>query len=444
MIQKVLASLAFIIVFLKFNFMFINSQEFAQEKDQKDELKSFKTEFLFPKHTDGQNVLYLCGNSLGLQPKNAHDALKSELEDWSNWGVEGHFHGKKPWFHYHKFLTDYSAEVVGAKPIEVVVMNQLTVNLHLLMASFYQPEGQRYKIIMEAGAFPSDMYAIESQVKFHGYDYDDAVIEVKPRKGEHTLRTEDILKSIEENSDTISLVFFSGVQYYTGQLFDIKTITEAAHKIGAIAGFDLAHAAGNINVKLHEWNVDFAAWCSYKYLNSGPGNVSGVFINEKHCTNPDTFRLAGWWGYKEDKRFLMERGFIPEPGAAGWQMSNAPVFGMAVHLSSLEIFHRAGINNLRAKSIELTNYLEFILNDVLKKNNDISMQIITPSNPDERGAQLSLLTDKNGKHLFDYLTQNGVIADWREPNVIRVAPTPLYNSFEDIFRLGQLMLAFKI
>ena len=421
---------------------FQNTLQFAREKDQQDSLKEFRNEFIFTTDNSGTSQLYFCGNSLGLQPKSAKNALENELQDWAKWGVEGHFHGRKPWFHYHKFLTDYSAEVVGAKPIEVVVMNQLTVNLHLLMASFYQPSKQRYKIIMEAGAFPSDMYAVESQVRFHGYEYDDAVIELKPRTGEHTLRTDDILQSIEDHKDEIALVFFSGVQYYTGQLFDIKKITEKAHEIGAIAGFDLAHAAGNAELHLHDWNVDFAAWCSYKYLNSGPGNVSGVFIHEKHSVNPNTFRLSGWWGYREDKRFLMQRGYQPEPGAAGWQMSNAPVFGMAVHLSSLEIFHKAGIQNLRKKSVELTSYLEFVLREVQITNPKLKFEIITPSNSNERGAQLSLLVLENGKTIFDHLTNNQIIADWREPNVIRIAPTPLYNSFEDVFQLGEVLSRF--
>lgn len=421
---------------------FQNTLQFAREKDQQDSLKEFRNEFIFTTDNSGTPQLYFCGNSLGLQPKSAKNALENELQDWAKWGVEGHFHGRKPWFHYHKFLTDYSAEVVGAKPIEVVVMNQLTVNLHLLMASFYQPSRQRYKIIMEAGAFPSDMYAVESQVRFHGYEYDDAVIELKPRTGEHTLRTDDILQSIEDHKDEIALVFFSGVQYYTGQLFDIKKITEKAHEIGAIAGFDLAHAAGNAELHLHDWNVDFAAWCSYKYLNSGPGNVSGVFIHENHSVNPNTFRLSGWWGYREDKRFLMQRGYQPEPGAAGWQMSNAPVFGMAVHLSSLEIFHKAGIQNLRKKSVELTSYLEFVLREVQITNPKLKFEIITPSNSNERGAQLSLLVLENGKTIFDHLTNNQIIADWREPNVIRIAPTPLYNSFEDVFQLGEVLSRF--
>lgn len=423
---------------------FQNTLDFARKLDQQDTLAPFRNEFHFPKNKNGDTQIYFCGNSLGLQPKSASAALNVELEDWSIWGVEGHFHGRKPWFHYHKFLTEHAAEVVGAKPIEVVVMNQLTVNLHFLMASFYKPNGNRYKIIMEAGAFPSDMYAVESQVTFHGYNYNDAVIEVAPKPGKHTLETQDILDTIEAHKDEIALVFFSGVQYYTGQYFDIPTITKKAHEIGAIAGFDLAHAAGNINLKLHDWNVDFAAWCSYKYLNSGPGNVSGIYIHEKHSTNPNQHRLAGWWGYREDKRFLMQKGYSPEPGAAGWQMSNAPVFGMAVHSASLEIFHRAGIDNLRAKSILLTGFLEHVLHEVQLKNPHVKFQIITPSDEHQRGAQLSLLVQDNGKKIFDFLTEHNVIADWREPNVIRIAPAPMYNNFEDVYQLGQILSQFSI
>lgn len=419
------------------------SRSFAHQLDEQDSLKDFRQRFHFPTNSSGEALLYFCGNSLGLQPRTAKQALDAELEDWASLGVEGHFHGKKPWFHYHKFLTAHAAEIVGAKEHEVVVMNQLTVNLHLLMVSFYRPTAKRYKIIMESGAFPSDMYAIESQVKFHGYNYDDAVIEITPRKGEHTLRTEDIIATINEHGDELALVFFSGVQYYTGQLFDIKTITKAAHKVGAMAGFDLAHAAGNALLKLHDWHVDFAAWCSYKYLNSGPGNVSGIFVNEKHGLNPETPRFAGWWGHKEDQRFLMKRGYIPEPGAAGWQMSNAPVFGMAVHAASLEIFHKAGIENLRQKSIQLTSYLEFVLIYLQNHNKALSFEIITPKNTEERGAQLSILVKNEGKALFDHMTAKGVIADWREPNVIRLAPAPLYNSFEDIYSLGEIIRTFN-
>lgn len=424
--------------------IFEHNRGFAQRLDEDDSLKDFRQLFHFPTQKNGSDFLYFCGNSLGLQPRTAKQALDSELEDWANLGVEGHFHGKKPWFHYHKFLTEHSAELIGGRHHEVVIMNQLTVNLHLLMVSFYKPTKTRFKIIMEAGAFPSDMYAIESQVKFHGYDYDEAVIEIEPREGEHTLRTEDILRTIEENGEQTALVFFAGVQYYTGQFFEIEKITAAAHSVGAIAGWDLAHTAGNLPLRLHDWKVDFAAWCSYKYLNSGPGNVSGVFVHEKHGLDENTHRFAGWWGHKESERFQMKRGYIPEPGAAGWQMSNAPVFGMAVHLSSLEIFHKAGMENIRAKSKMLTAYLQETLKYVQNNNPALDFNVITPENPEHRGAQLSILVKENGKALFDYITENGVIADWREPNVIRLAPAPLYNSFTDIYELGETMKGFTI
>lgn len=424
--------------------IFEHNRGFAQRLDEDDSLKDFRQLFHFPTQKNGSDFLYFCGNSLGLQPRTAKQALDSELEDWANLGVEGHFHGKKPWFHYHKFLTEHSAELVGGRHHEVVIMNQLTVNLHLLMVSFYKPTKTRFKIIMEAGAFPSDMYAIESQVKFHGYDYDEAVIEIEPREGEHTLRTEDILRIIEENGEQTALVFFAGVQYYTGQFFEIEKITAAAHSVGAIAGWDLAHTAGNLPLKLHDWKVDFAAWCSYKYLNSGPGNVSGVFVHEKHGLDENTHRFAGWWGHKESERFQMKRGYIPEPGATGWQMSNAPVFGMAVHLSSLEIFHKAGMENIRAKSKMLTAYLQETLKYVQNNNPALDFNVITPENPEHRGAQLSILVKENGKALFDYITENGVIADWREPNVIRLAPAALYNSFTDIYELGETMKGFTI
>ena len=419
---------------------FENTRIFAETLDRQDELKSFRSEFFFPQH-EGKEVIYLTGNSLGLQPKSAMAALQTELNDWAKFGVEGHFQGTNPWFHYHKFFSESAANVVGALPSEVVVMNNLTVNLHLMMVSFYRPTKERYKIIMEAGAFPSDQYAMESQVKFHGYRYEDAVIEVSPRAGEYALRTEDILDVIENNRDSVALVMFSGVQYYTGQAFDIEAITKAAHAAGAIAGFDLAHAAGNLKLNLHDWQVDFAVWCSYKYLNSGPGGVSGVFVHEKHGENPDLPRFAGWWGHREDVRFKMQKGFIPEKGAAGWQLSNAPVLSMAVHKASLEIFDRAGMDRLVAKSKLLTGYLEFVLKDVSARNDSISLTVITPS---ERGCQLSVLAGSNARKLFDYLTQNGVVADWREPEVIRMAPVPLYNSFEDIYRLGEMILKLKI
>ncbi len=412
---------------------------YAESLDQQDELKSFRDEFLMPQH-NGKDGIYLTGNSLGLQPKKAGEALRVELEDWANLGVEGHFHGKNPWFHYHKFLAPYAAKLVGALESEVVVMNQLTVNLHLMMVSFYRPTPTRYKILMEAGAFPSDQYAVESQVRFHGFPYADAVIELSPRAGEFSLRTEDILQAIAHHQDELALVLFSGVQYYTGQAFDIAAITRAAHQAGAIAGFDLAHAAGNLLLNLHEWEVDFAVWCSYKYLNSGPGSVASAFVHQRHENNPDLPRFAGWWGHKESERFQMKKGFIPEPGAPGWQMSNAPVFSMAVHRVSLEIFDRAGMHRLKEKSRKLTAFLEFVLKEAAASNSNLHFQIITP---EERGCQLSVLTGEEGRYLFKHLTENGVIADWREPNVIRMAPVPLYNSFMDIYSLGEILKTYS-
>ena len=419
---------------------FENSLAFARKTDSEDVLREFRTEFHIPE-INGKSCVYLTGNSLGLLPKAAEKAIKDELEDWKNLGVEGHFHGKNPWFHYHKFLTENAALLVGAKPIEVVIMNQLSSNLHFLFVSFYRPNQTKFKIIMEAGAFPSDMYLVESQVKFHGFDPAEAIIEVRPREGEHTLRHEDIIDVIEKNKDSVALVFFSGVQYYTGQVFDIENITNKAHEIGAVAGFDLAHAAGNINLELHKWKVDFAAWCTYKYLNSGPGSVGGVFVNEKYANDSSLPRFAGWWGHEESVRFKMLKGFVPEAGAAGWQVSNAPILSMSVHKASLEIFTRAGMSRLIEKGKNLNAYLEYIIKDSIEQNPNLKLEIITPQYP-ERGCQISILTDENGKALFDHLTQAGVISDWRNPNVIRMAPVALYNRFEDIYRFGQALLSF--
>ena len=409
---------------------FTNTLEFAKSLDAHDVLAKYRQQFYFPK-LNGKEAIYLTGNSLGLQPKTALVALEQELEDWKNYGVEGHFHGKNPWFHYHKFLTEKAAKVVGALPHEVVVMNNLTVNLHLMMVSFYRPTATRYKIIMEAGAFPSDQYAMESQVRFHGYNPEDAIVEIAPREGEYHLRTEDIIDTIAKNANETALIMFSGVQYYSGQAFDMEAITAAGHQHGITVGFDLAHAAGNLLLKLHDWNVDFAVWCGYKYLNSGPGGVSGVFVNERFANAPELPRFAGWWGHKESERFLMKKGYIPEYGAAGWQLSNAPVLTMAVHNASLSIFEETGMEALTTKSKTLTAYLQYVLEQSGK-----GLKIITP---EQRGCQLSILTDANGKALFEHLQNHGIIADWREPNVIRMAPTPLYNSYEDVWRVGEVL-----
>jgi kynureninase len=414
---------------------FENSITFARKLDRLDSLKRFRSLFKIPV-VDGKPSIYFTGNSLGLQPKSTTKFIKDELDDWATLGVEGHVHGKKPWLYYHKFTKKALAEIVGAKPIEVVAMNQLTVNLHLMFVSFYRPTKTRFKILTEAGAFPSDQYAFESQLKFHGIKPGKGLIELKPRKGEHTLRTEDILLAIQEHGKELALVIFGGVQYYTGQFFNIKKITDAAHKAGAVAGFDLAHAAGNVQLSLHKHNVDFAVWCSYKYLNSGPGGISGVFIHERHAKDFTLPRFAGWWGHHEEERFQMKKGFKPMMGADGWQLSNVPIFQSAAHLASLEIFQQAGIKNLRTKSLLLTSYLEFLLNEIdpTKKQ----FVIITPNNPEERGCQLSILMKQNGKKAFDRIAKAGVIADWREPDVIRIAPVPLYNSFEDVFVFAQI------
>jgi kynureninase len=408
--------------------------DLARRQDAADPLKSFREQFIFPQH-EGHNAIYLCGNSLGLQPVSTRQALLDELDQWATYGVEGHFMGENPWMYYHKYLTPQSARLVGALPHEVVVMNTLTVNLHLMMVSFYRPTSSRYKIIMEAGAFPSDQYAMETQVRWHGFDPETAIIEIAPRPGEETLRTEDILDTIEQHKNELALTMFGGVNYYTGQWYDMQAITEAAHRAGAYAGFDLAHAAGNVPVQLHDWGADFAVWCSYKYLNSGPGGPSGAFVHERHAASPDLPRFAGWWGHDEKERFKMRKGFKPMYGAEGWQLSNAQIFAFAAHKASLDIFDQAGMAQLRAKSVLLTGFMEQLLREADPDNRQY--RIITPTDPEQRGCQLSLLTQENGKALFDRLTQKGIIADWREPNVIRFAPIPLYNSFEDVWQLAQ-------
>jgi kynureninase len=415
---------------------FLNEFSFAKEMDEKDELKTFRSQFYIPQH-NGKDQIYLCGNSLGLQPKAVKEAIDQELKDWAELGVEGHFRGKNPWMYYHHFLTEKAAKVVGALPKEVVIMNNLTANLHLMMVSFYKPTKERYKIMMEVSAFPSDQYAMETQARFHGLNPDDAIIELKPREGEFTLRTEDILAKIEENKDSLAIVMMGGVNYLTGQAFDMKSITEKAHSVGANVGFDLAHAAGNLNLKLHEWGPDFAVWCSYKYLNSGPGGTSGVFVHERHANNPDLVRFAGWWGHEESSRFQMKKGFIPMEGAAGWQLSNAQIFPMAIHKASLEIFDEAGIENLRKKSELLTGYLYFILADYKEHLN-----VITPETAADRGCQLSIIVKEDGKKLFDYLELKGILPDWREPNVIRMSPIPLYNTFEEVYEIGLALKSF--
>ncbi|HOZ77638.1 MAG TPA: kynureninase [Ferruginibacter sp.] len=416
--------------------IFENTIEFAKQLDEQDTLKSFREKFYIP-FINGKDSIYFTGNSLGLQPKTTQDYVVNELEDWANFGVEGHFHARKPWLSYHEIFAEQLAKVVGALPEEVVAMNQLTVNLHFLMVSFYRPSKQRYKIICEAKAFPSDQYAIESQIKFHGFTPADAIIEVAPRAGEYSLRTEDILSAIQQHSNETALILFGGVNYYSGQVLDMESITKAAHAAGITCGFDLAHAVGNVELKMHEWDVDFACWCSYKYLNSGPGGVSGVFINKRHIDNKDIPRFAGWWGHTKETRFKMEKGFEPIPTAEGWQVSNAPVLSMAAHKASLDIFEEAGLSNLFAKGQLLSDYLLFILNDINAGSTEKLIEVITPANA--KGCQVSMLMLKKGKEIFEALKQNGVLADWREPNVIRVAPVPLYNTFTDVFLFGQII-----
>ena len=412
------------------------NEAFAKEMDQMDSLAHFRERFHFPK-VNGQEAIYFCGNSLGLQPKSVKDYIDRELSNWANLAVDGHFHGEDAWYHVRKKSKPALAEILGVEEHEVVAMNNLSVNLHLLMVSFYQPTSGRYKIIVEAGAFPSDQYMLETQIKFHGLDPSDVLIELNPKPGELTLRTEDIVEEILKQGNSLAMVNMAGLQYYTGQLFDMKAITEAAHSVGALAGFDLAHAAGNVPLSLHDWDVDFATWCSYKYMNSGPGNISGIFVHERFAELPDLPRFAGWWGHDEGERFKMEKGFVPMYGADGWQLANSNVLALAAHQASLDIFQEAGMANLRAKSEKLTAYLEFLIHQISGESG--VLEIITPKNPLERGCQLSLHIHRGGKAVFDEWYNQGVVGDWRNPNVIRLAPTPLYNSFLDVFRFAQIL-----
>ena len=416
---------------------FENNLAFAQQLDSQDTLSHYQNEFSFPQ-VNGKKVIYFTGNSLGLQPKRAKTYVDEVMNDWATLAVEGHFYAEKPWWDYHERFANPLSKLVGALPTEVTVMNTLTVNLHLLMVSFYQPTSKRYKIICEEKAFPSDQYMFQSQVRFHGYEPEDAIVEIKRREGEHNIRLEDVLAKINEVGDELALVLIGGVNYYTGQVFDMKTITEAGHKVGAYVGWDLAHAAGNIELQLHDWQVDFAAWCSYKYMNSGPGNASGCFIHEKHHTNSELPRLAGWWGHNKERRFKMEPNFDPVQGADGWQISNLPILSLAPYLASVELFAEIGMAALIAKRNTITSYLEYVLHEIDREVKG-NFEIITPANQQERGCQLSVFLHGEGRSLFDYLMKNGVIVDWREPNVIRFAPVPLYTSYEDIYRFGQIL-----
>jgi kynureninase len=411
---------------------------FAKACDAADPLRKYREQFHFPS-LGTRNMVYFAGHSLGLQPRAVRTAVELELDEWAKYGVEGHFHSANPWYSYHELLTPPMAALVGARQPEVVCMNSLTTNLHLLFVSFYRPTPDRYKIISEAKMFPSDRYLLETQVRFHGFDPDDAIIEVGPRDGEFLIREQDILDTIRVNASETALVFFGGVNYFTGQLFDIARLTAAAHESGAIAGFDLAHAAGNVPMALHDWDVDFAAWCSYKYLNSGPGNVGAIFVHERHGDQPDLPRFGGWWGHDKASRFKMEPGFQPMAGAEGWQLSNVPILGMAAAKASLELFADAGIAALRTKSEALTGYLEFIVHGLAADFPDAGISVITPQDPGQRGCQISMNCAGRERQLFDEMIAAGVIADFREPCIIRMAPVPFYNSFEDVYTFGEVM-----
>jgi kynureninase len=420
---------------------FSAGEDLAQQLDTEDPLRSFRDRFHLPLGNDGEPLIYFAGNSLGLMPKSAREVVEQELDDWADLGVDAHLKAKTPWYSYHETLRDPTARIVGAKPAEVICMNSLTVNLHLMMATFYQPTKSRFKILMEDPAFPSDTYAIKTQIRHHGLNPRDALVLARPRKGELTVRTEDTIDLIEKNRDSLAVVWIAGVNFFTGQVFDMATITNAAQKHGIIAGFDLAHAVGNVPLSLHDWNVDFAVWCSYKYLNAGPGAVAGTFVHERHATNTNLPRLAGWFGNDPDTRFRMhlEPEFIPVPSADGWQISNPPILSMAPLRASLAIFQEAGMDGLRQKSIELTNYLQFLLESEPDGQSKKQYTIITPRQADQRGCQLSILVREHPKELFTKLEAADVKCDFREPNVIRVAPTPLYNTFHEEWRFADIL-----
>ncbi|WP_067149624.1 kynureninase [Pseudotamlana agarivorans] len=405
--------------------------EYALEQDESDELKSYRNQFHLPKDKHGNNLIYMTGNSLGLQPKQTSAYVHKELEDWAKLGVEGHTTGDTPWLPYHEFLTQNMADVVGAKPIEVIVMNTLTTNLHLMMVSFYKPTKSRYKILIESDAFPSDKYAVESQLRHHGFDDQEGVIQWKPREHEELLRYEDLESILQNEGDQIELILIGGINYYTGQYFDLKRITKLGHQYGCKVGFDCAHAAGNVVLNLHDSGADFAVWCTYKYLNSGPGSLAGCFIHERHAHNKNLNRFTGWWSHNKATRFNMRDDFDQLPGAEGWQLSNPPILSMAAIKASLDLFEEVGIERLVEKSQKLTSYFEFLL----KQLGEDTIRIITPTNPNSRGAQLSIQVKNANKTLHDQLTEAGIISDWRKPDVIRCAPTPFYNSFHDVYLL---------
>lgn len=412
-----------------------NNIEFAQSLDNNDPFKEYRNKFHIPAGKEGIELIYFAGNSLGLQPKTVRQYVEQELLDWEKMGVEGHMFARNPWLPYHEFLTDQTAALVGALPEEVVNMNSLTVNLHLMMVSFYRPTPSRNKILIEANAFPSDHYAVQSQIKYHGYDPEESLVEMKPRPGEDIIRTEDILEKIENEGESIALIMFAGVNYYTGQAFEMEKITDAGHKKGCFVGFDLAHAAGNLKLDLHNWDCDFAVWCSYKYLNGGPGAIAGAFVNKRHLLDMTIPKFWGWWGQDKATRFLMDHDFRPIPTVESWQLSNPPILQLAALRASLDIFHEAGMDALREKSELLTGYMEYLVYE----NNNGNIEIITPENKTERGCQLSIRAKLNGKFLHKKLNNAGVICDWREPDVIRCAPVPLYNTFMDIWKFTEIL-----
>lgn len=420
---------------------FENNIDFARQLDKDDLLKNFRKQFYIP-IIHGKECIYFTGNSLGLQPKTAQDYVLNELENWANYGVEGHFHGKNPWVNFHDVFSKKLKPLLGALPEEIVVMNSLTVNLHMLLTTFYRPDKTRYKIVCEANAFTSDFYAIDSHLKLHGYNSENGLIVVEPRAGEYFIRNGDVISVIKEHGEEIALVLFGGINYVSGQVFDMKSITDTTHEIGAVCGFDLAHAVGNIPLHLHDWNVDFACWCSYKYLNAGPGAVGGAFVHNRYATDKSIRRLSGWWGTDKHERFQFKKDFNPIPTAEGWQVSNAPILSMAVLNSSLDIFEKAGFENIVEKGKKLSAYLLFVLNEMNKDFTKKVLEIITPQNEAEHGCQVSIFIPENGKEIFNSLSKNSIIADWREPNVIRVTPVPLYNTFEEVYQFGQILKSF--
>lgn len=409
--------------------------EYALYQDSADTLKDYRHQFLFPRNEHGEPKLYFCGNSLGLQPQKAAESVQRVLNDWSELAVDGHFAGSQPWMDLHRPLAEQMAHLIGAQPNEVTVMNTLTANIHFLFFTFYQPVGRRYKILMEYDAFPSDRYAVESLIEHHGYEVDDALVYLTPRPGEYVLDLEDIKAAIEIHGQDLAMVWLGNVNYYTGQFYPISPITRWAHEVGAVVGFDLAHAVGNLPLELHYDQVDFAAWCTYKYLNGGPGAIAGIYIRDNHSVYKTPFRLRGWWGQDRHTRFQMRTPFMPEKGAEGWQVSNQPMLSMVPLQASLELFERAGMAHLRSKSILLTGYLEFLV----KQLDNPNIKIISPSDPESRGCQLSLHLGDPARKIYKELLASDVVVDFREPDVIRVAPVPLYNSFKDVWTFVQVL-----